>query len=319
MKGTGDNLIQKINVSRKAGKRRVLLYKNDLIFYSLMMIFPTLMFLIFWVGVNFNSIALAFQVHDVASNAINWTLFGNFADVLTDVFTGAEMKYRVWNGFLFWLPSVFISIPLALFVSYYLYKKFPGSGAFRVILYLPSIISGIVMVTIYQFFVERAIPAYMSTLFDFKMAGLLENPETRLGTLLVFNVWFGFGGSTLYYCNAMSAIPQEVVESARLDGATGIREFFYITLPLIYPILSVFLFTCFGGIFTNQAALYSFYGAAAPTELQTMGYYMFMETQRSAEPQYPYLSAMGLLITIIVTPLTLLTKWLLQKFGPSEE
>lgn len=303
----------------KSGKRKVLLYKNDLIFYSLMMIVPTLIFLIFWVGVNFNSILLAFQKREVATNTVTWTLFGNFSNVLSDVFTNSEMKYRLWNGFLFWWPGVFISIPLSLFVSYYIYKKFPCSGAFRVILYLPSIISGVVMVTIYQFFVERAIPAYANELFHISMRGLLENPDTRFVTILVYNVWFGFGGGTLYYSNAMSSIPQEVVESARIDGATGFREFFYITLPLIYPILSVFLFTCFGGIFTGQGGLYTFYGSAAPVDLQTLGYYMFIETLNSSEAQYPYLSAMGLLLTIVITPVTLFTKWALQKFGPSED
>ena len=66
------------------------------------------------------------------------------------------------------------------------------------------------------------------------------------------------------YSNAMSGIPQEIVESAHLDGATGINEFWKITLPMVYPTLSTFLITGVAGLFTNQINLYSLYDVSAP-------------------------------------------------------
>ena len=111
-----------------------------------------------------------------------------------------------------------------------------------------------------------------------------------------------------------------MVESAHLDGADGFREFWYITLPLVYPTLSTFLITGVAGLFTNQINLYSFYGAEAPVGVQTFGYYLYTQTQAAkSEAEYPRLAAIGFILTLIAVPLTLVVKWALEKFGPSED
>ena len=73
------------------------------------------------------------------------------------------------------------------------------------------------------------------------------------------------------------------------------------------------------GFFTNQIHLYSFYGPTAPSALHTFGYYLYAETLKAGFFEYPYLSAMGMLMTAIAIPLTLLVRWLMTCFGPSVE
>ena len=120
------------------------------------------------------------------------------------------------------------------------------------------------------------------------------------------------------YSNGMSGIDPEIVESAHLDGASGLKEFWYITLPLVYPTLSTFLIFGIATIFTNQINLYSMYAGAAPTELQTFGYYLYkMTVAARSKAEYPPLAAMGILLTCVAVPTTFLIKWLLEKFGPS--
>ena len=88
---------------------------------------------------------------------------------------------------------------------------------------------------------------------------------------------------------------------------------------MVYPVLSTFLITGIAGIFTGQIGLFSFYGSAAPTEMQTYGYYMYKEMQTaSSRAEYPPLAAMGLIMTAVVVPLTLLVRYLLERFGPKE-
>ena len=61
------------------------------------------------------------------------------------------------------------------------------------------------------------------------------------------------------------------------------------------------------------------YGATAPNDVSTYGYYFYTQTQGAQSiAEYPLLSAMGLLMSVVAIPLTLLVKWLLEKFGPSE-
>lgn len=304
----------------KTEKERILKGKHkDLIFYILMMAFPVLQFCIFYIGVNGGSILMAFQRIDIANNTTTWT-FDNISGAFKLMTSGDGLMSVAKMSIISYLLLLCIGTPLGMLFSYYIYKKLPLSGAFRVILFLPSIISAIVMVTIFQFFVERAIPEFVRVFTGAKISGLMENPDTRFATIIFYNIWVGFGTSVLMYANGMSGISPEMVESAHLDGATGLKEFWHITLPMVYPTLSTFLITGIAGIFTNQINLFSFYGSGAPEKVQTYGYYLYTRTQRAASrAEYPELSAMGLLLTFIVVPLTLLVKWALEKFGPKED
>ncbi len=303
----------------KVANRRVMSgRKKDLIFYVLMMLFPIAQFSIMYIGVNFNSFLLSFKNIDIDGN-YTWT-FSNISDAFNLLRTSPLLRSAAKNSLSSYLLLTFIGTPLGLVFSFYIYKKLPLSGAFRVILFLPSIISAIVMVTIFQFFVERAIPAFWQKAFNVKIKGLIENQASRYATIIFYNLWVGFGTGVLMYSNAMSGISQEIVESAHLDGATGIKEFWKITLPMVYPTLSTFLITGVAGLFTNQINLYSFYGGSAPESVQTYGYYLFTRTQLAkSESEYPLLAAMGLLFTMVIVPLTFGVKWMLEKFGPKED
>lgn len=305
---------------------------RDLIFYCLMMLFPISQFAVFYIGVNFNSFLLAFQKIDLITGNVTWS-GQNIAEVFRAMTTSAALLSALKSSVLSCVILMGVGTPLGLLFSYYIYKKLPLSGGFRVILFLPSIISAIVMVTIFQFFVERAVPDVINQLFyhdaesgiglnilGTPMKGLLENTKTRYGTIIFYNIWVGFGTNVLLYSNGMSGISQEIVESAQLDGAKGFKEFWYITLPLVYPTMSTFLITGVAGLFSNQLNLYSFFGAEASVDIQTYGYYLYTKAQTAASPaEYPPLSAMGLLLTCVAVPLTLIVKRVLERFTPEQD
>ena len=283
------------------------------------MAFPLAQFCVFYIGVNVNSILMSFQRIDVKNDTITWTL-DNIKNAFQTMTGSPELLPVLRISIIAYLLLTVISVPLGLFFSYYIYKKLPLSGAFRVILFLPSILSAIVMATIFQFFFERAIPSIMLQFYGIEMMGLLENPSTRFASLIFYNVLMGFGANVLMYTNSMSGISQEIVESAQLDGANTLQEFWHITMPMIYPTLSMFLFTGVASIFTNQLNLFSFYGGSAPSGIQTYGYYFYTKTYGAKSmSEYPILSAMGLLMTLVVVPVTLLVKHLLEKHGPKED
>ncbi len=304
----------------RSGKERIMKGKHkDMIFYILMMAFPVVQFAVFYIGVNGGSFLLSFQNIDITTNTTTWT-FQNLSNVFKMMTRDAEILSMAGMSLLSYALILFIGTPLGLLFSYYIYKKLPISGAFRVILFLPSIVSAIVMVTIFQFFVERAVPEIIKVISGKQIEGLLENQNSRFATVIFYNIWVGFGTSVLMYANGMGGISQEIVESAHLDGATGIREFWHITLPMVFPTLSTFIITGVATIFTNQLNLYSFYGDRAPGNVQTYGYYLYNKTQAAtSRAEYPELAAMGFLLTLIAVPLTLVIKWALEKFGPQAE
>lgn len=302
-----------INIKKMSGKRK------DLIFYILMMAFPVIQFCVFYIGVNGSAILMTFQNIDITNNTTVWT-FDTLARTFKLMTSDKGLLSVAGVSVVSYLILLCIGTPLGVLFSFYIYKKMPLSGAFRVILFLPSIISAIVMVTIFQFFVERAVPEYVKVLTGKTIHGLIENADTRFPTVIFYNIWVGFGAGVLMYSNGMSGINSEMVESAHLDGATGIQEFWHITLPSVYPTLSTFLITGIAGIFTNQLNLYSFFGLSAPANMQTYGYYLYKRVQIAASrSEYPELSAMGFLLTVVAVPLTLAVKYLLEKFGPKED
>ena len=289
------------------------------IFYAALLAYPLAQFIIFYVLVNFNSILLSFQTWSTETSSFYFTGFNNFKDVINDLFNDADMKVAFLNSIKIYLAALLIGLPLNLIFSFLMYKKIPGNGAFRIVLFLPQIISSLVISLMFKYIVEYGLGNLGGKLaFD---QTLLSNRKTGFPTIIFYCIWASFGTQILIYTNAFSKINPELVEYGKLEGMNMWQEFFHISIPSIFPTITVFLVAGVAGIFTNQAALYNFYGAGASTHMQTLGYIFFVKVLKNndaAFAQYPYASAAGLIFTIVAAPITLLVKRLLEKYGPNE-
>ena len=288
--------------------------KSRLIFYICGVAWPVIQFIVFYVFVNFNSILLSFRNFDIQSG-YSFAGIDNFKRVFSEIATQPFLKTAFKNTFLIFGISI-VSMFATLIMSYYLYKKYLFSGIFKVMLFLPSIIPGIALVICYKYFVEVGVPKIWEEVFNISIQGLLSNPDTKLITILFFNVWFGVGSTFLLYSGAMSGISDSIIEAATLDGVTAMQEFGYIVFPMIFPTFATFFITSFATLFTNQMSVFSFSGAQADYSVYTIGYYLYKSVQTATMDQYPYLSAFGLVLTVIIIPICLLTKKALDKFGP---
>lgn len=293
--------------------------RNEAIFFTCLVAYPIIQFLIFYVAVNINSILLAFQDYNVETATFSYlgfeNLFDNFKDFISDMQGSQSMITATKNSIALYSCTLFIALPLNLIFSYFMYKKIPGTGFFRVILFLPQIISALVVSLMFRYFVEGGVATIIGK-------NLLLDKETGFGTMIFYNIWASFGTQILVYTSAMTKIDDSIVEYSQLEGVTPLQEFWYITLPLIFPTITIFLVAGIAALFTNQAGLYNFFGAGAYEHLETLGYVFFVKVAKSSESnyaQYPYASAAGLLFTLIATPITLIVKWALEKYGPSVE
>ena len=300
--------------------------RGKTIFYWVMLAFPLLQFLIFYVGVNLNSFALAFQEFDMYSTdgeALKFVgfdnLWVNFKEVFRNFKENDFMLKAFQNSIVAYLIGLFVGLTLALLFSYYLYKKFFMSKFFKVILFLPFIISSITLVIIYKYFVEQAIPAYVLQSSGEEILGWLSDPEKEFGAILFFSIWTGFGIQTLIYSSAMSGISNDIVDAAKIDGVTPMREFLYIDIPMIMPTIAVFVVSSTATIFVNQMNLFNFYGTDATNyDIWTIGYYMYRGVAAGNMSDYPYYAAFGLVMTMITIPITLIIRALMNKLDPNE-
>lgn len=291
--------------------------KKQLVFYFSLVTLPIIHYLIFYVGVNINSILLAFKEYVGVNGVVYRPVgFANFERFFQEFFHGQMLKQMFANSLTFYFVGLIVGLPLALFFSFYIYKKYFLSEFFRVILFFPSIISSVVTAFMYLFMVDVGLVEIMAK-FGVEMLPPLGEPEMRMPAVLFYNVMMSFGTNIIMYSSAMTRIPVSVVEYAAIDGVKPFREFISITIPLIFDTMSTFLIVGVTGIFTNQAHLYALFAKSAGIEVQTFGYYTFLLTNLGVtEIEFPYAATLGIIFTLILVPLTMLVRWLLAKINP---
>ena len=72
----------------------------------------------------------------------------------------------------------------------------------------------------------------------------LNSPSVVMVAVTILAIWGGFGNYMLYFITGMTGISEDVYESAKIDGATGVQTFFRITLPMLAPVLKVVFNAC---------------------------------------------------------------------------
>ena len=316
---------QKDNILNRSQKR--------LIFYVLMMALPVIQFCIFYIYVNINTVRLAFI--EFKPNTVtgigyisSWNAAENFKDAWSFFTTNIGM---VKNSAILFLCQTGIVMTLALVFSYYICKNYMLSGFFRATLYLPHIISQVVLVLLYKYMLTDV---YMELceIFTGEKApyGLLDLPgesgaNIKFWVIVIYNLWIGFGSNVLIFTGTMSGIDGSIIESAQLDGVNIIQEFIHIYIPMIFPTFTTFLVTGMCGLLTADMHLFTFYGESGAGTLDTFGYFMYRNTLKRSnmyEPagpgslSYPVQSALGVIMTCIMVPLTLIVRKLLETYGP---
>ncbi len=308
----------------KVKPKKANLNKGDLLFYCVFLAWPVLQFCVFYIGVNFNSILLSFRHNELNATGTElitkyWVL-DSYKEAWRELWQGDGKTYIAFT-FKAYFTTTIISVPLGLLFAYYIFKKLPGWGTFRVVLFLPSILSGVVVGLIYRYLFDG-----LSLIIG---VNLLDPVEGNLFLALMFyNIWISFGTNVLMYSNKMSGISDEIIESAHLDGAVGIREFWYIVLPLTYSTLSVFLITGVASMFVNQYGAMEMFNWDADNTVRSIGFWFFAQANQYKKMTslndptasgLPQLAAMGVIMTFLTVPIALTIRWALEKFGPSEE
>ena len=293
--------------------------RKQFIFYCLMIALPVVQVLIFYFGVNINSILLAFKNYDRETGNYVWTGFEHFVKTAKEMFTDVTWAFAFKNSVIAWAVSTVVSMVLALFFSYYIYKKGLLKNFFRVMLFLPSIISSIVMVILFRNLVDNFIPALVLRLGGEPILGLLANHDTTMLVLIVYQILMGFGTNVLLLSGAMSSIPTSITEAAQIDGAGKLREFFTIVFPQIFPTFLTILIISLASLFSNQLNLFSFYGSYAEAQFSTVGYILYKRTLAASYAEYSDLAAIGIILTLIIVPITLGVRKVLEKVGPSND
>lgn len=298
---------------------------KELGFLSTLFLWPTLCLIVNYIFVNVNNWMLAFQEYDVELNRFVFISgFDNFFAAYDSIFTdatakGVNLMEIFGKSLLNYFYGFLITTPLQLLASFAIYKKVKGNKIFVVILYLPQIVASMVWVTLYRLIIVEAFPVLFG---NGEIAGVFYDRTAAFPVLLLFGTWTQIGGALMIVTGTFARIPIECVEAAEIDGCSLWKEFWYITFPNYYPVFAIGIFTGVAGIFTGMPATFEFYGNGAPGHVWTFGYYFFNMTighdLQSNQAFYPIAAACGIMFTLIVLPIILFTKWLVQKGDKTE-
>lgn len=264
-------------------------------------ILPTLTFLIFYVYVNLNSFAMAFQ-YNAADGSISWTL-DNIREVFRRLFPpDAEMGEAFANTFkTFGVNMVMFFI--GIFVSFFLYKKIFLYNVYRILFYLPSIVSAVVMCAVYKDLLGN----YNTGLLFQKLYNLdyipdIFSDEKFANTAVLINmVWLTFPGNLIIWGGTFARVPDSVIESARIDGVNWVQEAFRIIIPMVWPTFALMFVLSIAGVFGASGQVFLLTQGQAGT--QTVSNWMYMQVYgvsiNNSSNAFNYMSALGMFLTLV--------------------
>lgn len=173
-----------------------------------------------------------------------WLSFCDFTTVTDAKFVGISnyieafkdtvFQHSFWYTLLFAVVSLIVINIFAFALALALTQKMRGTNIFRTIFFMPNLIGGIVLGYIWQL------------IFN----GILSHYQTALG----LNEWYGFRGMIILvswqqigymmiiYIAGLQSIPEDVMEAAQIDGASGIQRLFRVTIPMMMPSITICMF-----------------------------------------------------------------------------
>lgn len=310
------------SIRTESPKRRApksVLEKGKTPFLIGMLVLPLIQWLIFWLAVNLSSIVLAFQ--DQRTGAWTSDNFVTFWNSLTS--PHEEIGIALKNTMIYFGANVLIIIPVSLVISYFIYKKIIGYKAFRIIFYLPAIISSVALVRSFETFISPSGP--LGTIMEalghpIPPEGLLGRSASATWTIVVYYIWTGFASNIILFGGVMSRIPLELLESGRLDGCGAWRELYSLILPLIWTNVSTMIIFTFTGLFNAGGPILLFTGGKYDTS--TLNFWIFRQVYGEGfiggTGTYNLVSCAGLCFTLVGVPIILFVRWLAEKI-PSVE
>jgi raffinose/stachyose/melibiose transport system permease protein len=182
-------------------------------------------------------------------SGFNWNGFGSpknwiGLDNYRFVFDTRAFGLAFRNNILIIAVSLLVQLPLALSLALILAKKFRGAVALRMLFFLPYILAEIAAGLIFSFVYDGdyGLLAAIYRLFGAEAPHLLASPQTSMLAILIVIVWKYFGFHMMLFIAALQGMDRNLVEAARIDGATRWQNLRYIVIPLLYPTIRLSAF-----------------------------------------------------------------------------
>jgi multiple sugar transport system permease protein len=271
-------------------------------FWAYLFISPWIIgFIVFTIGPMIASLLLSFTRYDIL-HAPNFVGLANYIKMLSN-----DPKF--WHSLRITLTYAFIAVPMNLVfgfaLAFLLNLNVPGLAFWRTSFYLPSVTSGVAVAILWGFIFNPrfGILNWILSLVGIRGPGWLASPDWALAALILMSLW-GVGGGMIIYLAGLQSIPTVMYEAAQIDGATGLDQLRFITLPLVTPV--IFYNLTIGIISTFQYFTEAYVLTKGGPAEATLFYNLYLYNNAFSYREMGYASALAWVLFIIVLILTLL-------------
>ncbi|WP_409348135.1 carbohydrate ABC transporter permease [Paenibacillus gyeongsangnamensis] len=265
----------KQSARQRSGLWNRFVYSQKIAPYAFVLPF-VISFLLFFAYPVFNTIMMSFQ--DVVPGETKFIGLDNYRKLFNPTFFKAIQNSAVYT---FWTLLVLIPLPLVLAV-WLNSKIMRWKNFFRSTLFIPALTSVVVAGTIFRLIFGELPGSLLNQivgLVGFSPHRWLFEASTGMLALVMLAVWRWTGINILYFLSGLQNIPNELYESAEIDGASTFQRFWNITLPLLKPVtIYVLTISIYGGfaMFTESYMLWS--GNKSPNNIGlTMVGYIYQQ------------------------------------------
>jgi ABC-type sugar transport system permease subunit len=285
--------------------------------FAITLILPALLtWVVFWLYVNASGFVLAFQTVKEGVKVFTLQHFEWVFNSLTDAST-SSLGVALKNTLSYFALNYFLIQTMNVLFAYFIFKRIKGYKFFRLVMYLPNILPGLMLITFYKEFISYRGPladmlinfGLVESRFDCQF---LANSNTAMPMSMIYSVWMVIGGTYIYSMGAMARIPTECLEAAQLDGITPFKELIYLIIPMISGTLSTLYVLGMAGILNAGGA--TLYLTQGNYGTQTLSFWIFWSIYTGGSTGTS--SALGLCMAGVTIPLMLLLKWFLNKISP---
>lgn len=231
------------------------------IIYTIFMVYPLL-----------DSIRLSFFTLTDAGQEL-FVGFENFIKLFTNTVYSDRFWGALKNNVVFFFINMLVQNPVGLLLASLLASHGFGRNFYRTILFLPTVLSVVIIGFIWNLILN---PLWGVTSGIMKVVGLgalygpwLGRESSALTTVSLISVWQFIGIPMILFYTSLIAIPDELIEAARVDGASGWQTFWNIKFPLILPTVGVVTILTFVGNFNAFDLIYTMKGALAGPNFST--------------------------------------------------
>jgi multiple sugar transport system permease protein len=226
-----------------------------------------------------------------------------------------------WQSWYFALGSVACQCVLGMVAALLLNQNIHFRGFFRGLVLIPWVVPGALAAMMFGllFTSTGLVNTALASLGLVKLGVIdafhpwLSDPRTAMPTIIMTNTWKGFPFFAVMFLAALQSIPKDYYEAARIDGASDVQSFFYITLPSIAP--TVMITTLLGTIWTFNSIELIFILTSGGPYFSTMTLAMFAYNQGFGRGNIGYASAAGVIILVLMTIVTAIYMITYRKLG----